>query len=91
MPTEGQLRVWWIRNVPNEPDLYDVANIQEAIAVIEENTGLDLNAPQVTSNAGGLEVYEDGEWVEYYDEEGRDIDEIIDSAPEGVMDDPSPV
>ena len=27
------------------------------------------------SNTGGLEVFEDGEWVDYYDKDGRDIDE----------------
>jgi len=27
------------------------------------------------SSAAGLEVYEDGEWVTWYDDEGRDFDE----------------
>jgi hypothetical protein len=26
------------------------------------------------SNAGGLSVYEDGEWVDWYDDDGNDID-----------------
>ncbi len=32
--------------------------------------------PFVGSNAQGLEVFEDDEWCEFYDEEGRDIQEL---------------
>lgn len=32
--------------------------------------------PFVASNVQGLEMFEDGEWTEFYDEEGRDLREL---------------
>lgn len=73
---EGNLRVWWIQNPPAKPELYPVQSTDEAIAKLKELEERDLREPSVISNAGGLEVFEGGEWGEYYDEEGRDIDKI---------------
>lgn len=74
-----KLRVWWIREVPNEPEYFEVADVDEAIAKLKELERADLANRFIQTNAGGLEVFEDGEWTEYYDEEGRDIDDIIDT------------
>ncbi len=73
---EEKLRVWWIRNVPNKPTLYPVSSIKEALAKLGELEAKDLTDSSITSNAGGLEELVDGEWEEYYDEVGRNIDEI---------------
>ena len=53
--------------------------IKEAITKLDELTKADLANPCVTDNVGGLEVFEigqahNGEWVEWYDEDGEDID-----------------
>ena len=72
-----ELRVWWIRNVPNEPSYYKIDTVEEAVKKINALAEDDLRDPLITSNASGFEVFEDGEWTEYYDELGRDIDEII--------------
>lgn len=78
---EGKkLRVWWIRNVPatkdNPIEYHEVASVREATKVFKQLAKADLKNQSVSDNVGGLEVFEGGEWSEYYDEEGRDIDEI---------------
>lgn len=75
-----KLRVWWIRNVPGTPTYYPVKDVKGAIKVIQRLTKKDLENENIVSNASGLEVFEDGVWGEYYDEEGRDIDQIIEEA-----------
>lgn len=75
--TEGQLRVWWIRNVSGKPEYHPVKDPAEAVEVYERLTADDLKDESVTSNAGGLEVFEDGEWTEWYSEFGEDIDDYI--------------
>jgi len=74
-----KLRVWWFRDYGTyrRTDYYDVKSVDEAIEEIERLTREDLRNEDVIANAGGLEVYEDGEWTEYYDDEGRDILEIM--------------
>lgn len=74
---EGALRVWWIVNPPSAPFHYPVDNADEAIEIIEKLTKIDLADSRIWANAGGLEVFEDGEWSEWYDEYGDDIMEVI--------------
>jgi len=76
----GDLRVWWNRN--GKQTTYKVNDVEDAKAIITELTNDDLNNDTVIWNAGGLEVYEDGEWSEWYSEEGLDIMEIIDNENE---------
>ena len=73
---EGTMRVWWIRNVPNEPQHHPVTTLEQAITVLNKLTKTDLENPFVLSNVGGLEVFEDGAWSEFYDGEGQDIAEL---------------
>ena len=77
MIKEKALRVWWIRNVPNKPTYYPVADIKEAIKRLNELADADLKNPLVESNVGGLQVYENKEWLDYEDEQGRSIDDIM--------------
>lgn len=69
--TEGRLRVWWIRNVPNKPEYHPANSMDEAIEIYEALMLSDLHDDSVTSNVGGLEVFEDGWWSEWYDERGE--------------------
>jgi len=71
-----KLRVWYVKNPPREAQNFPVSSIQEAKAKIHELTERDLEDEDVGSNAMGLEILEDGEWIEYYDDQGRDIDEL---------------
>lgn len=80
-PKEKDLRVWWARNVPitkRNPALYfSVKDVDVAIVKLKELAKADLKNPNVSDNVGGLEIFEDGDWCEYYDDKGRDIDDII--------------
>jgi hypothetical protein len=84
MPKEGDLRVWWIPQVPMQAFRVPVKNVDEAILILNTLADYDLfqfnnNIKPDYCNEGGLERFEekDNDWFEYYDEEGRDIDEII--------------
>jgi len=72
-----KLRVWYVKDPPQEAQNFPVSSIQEAKAKIRELTERDLEDEDVGSNAMGLEEFEDGEWFEYYDEQGQDIMELM--------------
>jgi hypothetical protein len=74
---DKKLRVWYVKNPPRDPKHFPVDSVEQAIAKIDEMAKRDLEDPRVTDNAFGLEICEDGEWTEYYDEKGEDIFEII--------------
>ena len=76
---EGDLRVWWIRNPPNPAEFTLVASPAEAAETLQSFTEADLHNRHVESNTGGLEVFEDDEWTEWYDDEGNDIDNLSES------------
>lgn len=75
---EGQLRVWEILNVPNDPNYYFVETIEEAMKVIRNKSERALKSNKISSSVYGLEVFENGDWCEWYDEEGNDIDYLLD-------------
>lgn len=79
--TTPQFRVWWIPQVPMSPFHVTVNNPKEARLILDTLAQYDIfqfenNIKPDYSNAGGLEVYEDGEWNEWHDEDGDDIDSI---------------
>lgn len=78
---DGDLRVWWVPQVPMKAFYVPVESPQEATKLLETLARYDLfqynnNVKPDYANAGGLEVFEGGEWVEWYHPEtGEDIDE----------------
>lgn len=81
-PRDGSLRLWWIPQIPGKPFYVEVASVVEAMLVYDTLTRYDAfqfenYIKPDYSNAGGLEVYYDHEWSEYYDEDGCDINEIM--------------
>ena len=72
-----RLRVWWSRNVPSKARYFKVNDVEEAKKKIEELTQEDLKNKLVEDNVGGLEIFEDGKWSEYYNEDGNDIMQIL--------------
>lgn len=62
-------RAWFIENPPNDPQKYEVNSIPEAVKLLER---LSIDSPAVVAVCG-LEEYDNGEWVEWYDEDGNDI------------------
>lgn len=74
MAEEKQLRVWNVINPPREPNHYLVDTPEEAHLLIGTLAKSQLKDSMITSNAFGLEVFEDGKWCEWYNEYGEDID-----------------
>ena len=79
VPVEGDLRVWWIPQVPMAPFRVPVLTPFEAQKIITTLADYDAflfenNVKPDYCNAGGLEVFEDGEWCEWEcPETGDDI------------------
>ena len=74
----GALRIWWITNLlpdPAEPfyakvmDGYEAKEILDFLAKYDEHLGRPLQSKYMA----GFQVYEDGEWVEWKDEQGNPI------------------
>jgi len=77
---EGSLRVWHIPQVPMQPFYVPVSSPEEAVRVLDmlgryDDFQFRKNIKPDYSNASGLVVFEEGEWMEWYDEDGNDIDE----------------
>ena len=79
------LRVYWIPQIPMEPFYQEVDSIKEGVLLLETLAKYDLfqlenNVKPDFSNAGGLQVYDenDNEWVDWIDDYGMDINELID-------------
>jgi hypothetical protein len=78
-----QLRAWhirWLANGYKQTIYCEVDSPKEAALVLAVQSKSDLLLDCITENmvcqnAQGLQVFEDGEWCEWYDDEGRDIDE----------------
>lgn len=71
MPKHGDLKVWWIPQVPMKPFEYPVPNIDTAIILCDALAKYDLfqyenNVKPDYCNTGGLVVFEDGEWIDWY-------------------------
>ena len=85
IPKEGDLRVWWIPQVPMEAFHVPVADAEEAARVLEMLAAYDAfqfekGIKPDYCNTGGLEIYElnsDGDgnpgWSEWESEDGEDI------------------
>lgn len=80
-PKDGNLRVWHIPQVPGRPFIVEVETPHIAKQIINLLAEYDLFQfehrikPDYT-NASGLEVFEGGEWTEWYSEDGENIDEF---------------
>ncbi len=78
-PQEGDLQVWWIPQVPMKPFTHPVRSVDEGMQLLDALAKYDIfqlenNIKPDFANAGGLSVFEDGEWVDWCDEDGNDID-----------------
>jgi hypothetical protein len=82
-----KLRVWWIPQVPMEAFRVPVKSIDEAKLLLDTLAKYDIfqyehNVKPDFANAGGLEMYdeENGEWCEWYNDDGDDIDAVMRAA-----------
>jgi len=70
----GIYRVWWITNPPRDGFHVVCASLGSAMSALQMLVSYDLYLEDaVSSNAGGLEVFKDGDWEEWYSEDGDDI------------------
>jgi hypothetical protein len=76
-PKDGDLKVWWIPQVPMKsfeapvPDLLTARYLLDTLAEYDFFQ-LENRIKPDFSNAGGLMIFEDGEWCDYYDERSGD-------------------
>ena len=80
---EGDLRVWWIPQVPMQDSFHvKVKNPKEAKKILDVLAQYDLyqfdnNIKPDYCNAGGLQVEDiNGDWYEWDNEDGETIDGI---------------
>jgi hypothetical protein len=83
MDKEGDLKVWWIPQVPMKAFYQPVANLEQAALLIKALARYDLfqydnKVKPDYCNMGGLLVFEDGEWSDGWDEAGNDFREWMD-------------
>jgi hypothetical protein len=81
MTKEGDLQIWWIPQVPGKPFTVPVASVAEAKKLLDVLALYDIfqfenRIKPDYCNAGGLSVYEDGEWCDWQDEDGNTIDDL---------------
>lgn len=81
MSAAFSLRVWWIPQIPGTPFRVPVESLAEAKLLLDTLAKYDLfqykqNIKPDYSNAGGLEMLEDGEWTDWTDNDGNDIDDL---------------
>ena len=82
---EGKMRVWWMPQVPmNNKFEVEVSDEKEAAKII--SVLADYDAFQFEnkikpdySNMGGVEVFQDGEWMDWYNEEYDDFNDYTNS------------
>lgn len=82
-PKEGDLMVYWIPQVPMKAFEYPVLKLSEAAILCDALAKYDLfqyenKVKPDYNNAGGLLVYEDGEWCDWYGDNDEDFDEWMD-------------
>jgi hypothetical protein len=84
-PKKGDLKVWWIPQVPMGSFDTPVKNLDEAKLLLRTLARYDIfqfenRVKPDYCNAGGLSVfnqYGDGEWTDWYNEEGDGIDDVM--------------
>jgi hypothetical protein len=83
-PKDGDLRVWWIPQIPGQPFLVNVRTLREARlltgALAEyDKFQFDHNVKPDYSNAGGVQVFEHKEFVDFWTEDGIEFDKLTDA------------
>ena len=90
-PNEGDLQVWWVPQVPMKAFEVPVKTPAEAVLVLDVLAKYDAfqfenNVKGDYWNAGGLNVFEDGEWCDWYSpEDNMDIDEWAEAQRSDAM------
>jgi len=79
---EGDLRLWWIPQCGmDETFYYPIKSISEAKHMLDAFAMYDLFQMEQYikddfSNVGSLEMFEDGDWCDWYNEDGDNINRV---------------
>lgn len=78
---EGDLKVWWVPPLPMKAFEVPVPDLRSATLLLDTLADYDRfqfenNIKPDYSNAGGLMVFEDGDWFDWYSEDGYDFDQV---------------
>lgn len=85
-PKVGDLEAWciWFQFPYGKMSVREPVNTpQEGYDWIQKTANRQLEATNIEWSVFGLEVYAEDGWEEWYDEEGRDVDEALETADEG--------
>lgn len=90
MAKEGDLKIYWIPQVPMQAFEMPVQSIDEAALLLWTLGAYDLfqlehNVKPDFCNAGGLVIYKDGDWEDWYNE-GEHPEYCMDSEIETIDD-----
>lgn len=82
MTATTTMRVWHIPQVPMEPFYVDVSSVDDAIRIMIILANYDIfqfenNIKPDYCNMSGLEVLEGDEWLEWQNDDGMTIDDVM--------------
>lgn len=90
-PVEGALRIWHIPQVGADiqPFHVPVADVQSAKLLLNtlwdyDNFQLENKIKPDFASVSGLQVFEEGEWLEWIDEDGDYIAEVMRNESQGA-------
>jgi hypothetical protein len=75
------LRVWWRSS--SIMTHYYIDKLEDAQIVIDILSLREVDDESIDFNVHGVEMKENNEWVTWYDDEGLDYEEYIESLEEG--------
>jgi hypothetical protein len=81
MTEKGELRVWWIPQIPMDSFYVKVESIKEAKKMLDVLARYDIfqfdnNVKGDYSNVGGIQEFDGTEWLDWESPEGESIDEV---------------
>lgn len=87
MSNKGDLKVWWIPQVPGKPFEVSVSSVAEGAKLVKVLADYDLfqyknKIKPDYCNAGGLVEFDGEYWSDWYSEEGESLDDWVENQAE---------
>ena len=81
MTEKGELRVWWVPQIPMNSFYVKVESIKDAKRIMNilaqyDDFEFKNKVKPDYSNVGGLQIFDGIEWVDWESDEGESIDEV---------------
>jgi hypothetical protein len=81
---KGRYRVWVVRNPPSPKQTYPVRSPWHGAVLIAALAESDLLDPLVTTNVFGLQQFVEGDWEDWYNDEGYDEQQAYEAQIEAL-------